>query len=115
MKKTVLIIEDDKTKYVEWEKQFENKVKLIFANSISEAENQFTSNPTLDAIVVDACVPGDTPNTTPLVRKFRQTFTGPMIAISSLASYRRLLVEAGCDHESTKDTMPAKVINILGL
>ena len=115
MSKKVLVVEDEEYKYDRWRREFDNKVVLIFAPSIEEAEEQFTANPDIDAIVMDACVPGDSPTTPPLVRKFRQTFMGPMIAISSLGSYRRELIQAGCDHESTKDAMPTKVLEVLGL
>ena len=115
MNKKVLIVEDEEYKYDEWRRVLDDKVVLLFAPSIEEAEEQFTANPDLAAIVMDACVPGDSPTTPPLVRKFRESFTGPMIAISSLGSYRRQLVHAGCDHESTKDAMPAKVLEVLGL
>jgi CheY-like chemotaxis protein len=111
----VLIVEDEKYRYDRWRREFDNKVMLIFAPSIEEAEEQFAASPDIAAIVMDACVPGDSPTTPPLVRKFRQTFTGPMIAISSVWEYRLTLVRAGCDHESTKDAMPAKVLEVLGL
>jgi len=115
MNKKVLIVEDQECKYDRWRREFDDKVVLLFAPSIEEAEELFTANPDIAAIVMDACVPGSSPTTPPLVRKFRQTFTGPMIAISSFGSYRRQLVQAGCDHESTKDAMPAKVLEVLGL
>ncbi len=115
MSKKVLIVEDEECKYDRWRREFDNKVELIFAPSIEEAEEQFTASPDIDAIVMDACVPGDSPTTPPLVRKFRETFTGPIIAISSLPEYRAKLVSAGCDHESTKDAMPMKVLEVLGL
>ena len=113
--KKVLIVEDETYKYDKWRQALDSKVVLIFAPSIKEAEEQFVANTDIAAIVMDACVPGDSPTTLPLVRKFRQTFTGPMIAISGLDVYRYQLIQAGCDHESTKDSMPAKVLEILGL
>ena len=113
--KKVLIVEDEQNRYYDWHRELENKVVLIFASSFEEAEKQFTANPDIAAIVMDACVPGDWPNTPPLVRKIRETFMGPMIAISSYEKYREELLQAGCDHESTKDGMPAKVLEVLGL
>ena len=115
MNKKVLIVEDEEYMYKRWCQELDGRVALLFAPSIEEAEEQFIANPDIVAIVMDACVPGDSPTTPSLVRKFRQTFTGPMIAISRLESYRRQLIQAGCDHESTKDAMPAKVLEVLGL
>ena len=115
MNKKVLIVEDEECKYDGWRRELDSKVVLLFAPSIEEAEEQFATNPDIAAIVMDACVPGDSPTTPPLVRKFRQTFMGPMIAISSFRSYSRQLIQAGCDHESTKDAMPTKVLEVLGL
>ena len=63
----------------------------------------------------DACVPGGEPNTPPLVQEFRRTFAGPMIAISSFSFYRRELIRAGCDHECEKDSLPKKLVEVLGL
>jgi len=114
-KKVVLIVEDREREYDRWRRELDDKVVLIFAPSIEEAEKQFATNPDIAVIVMDACVPGSYPNTPPLVRKFRESFKGPMIAISSMGLYRRQLVLAGCDHETTKEAMPAKVLEVLGL
>ena len=115
MSKKVLVVEDEEYLHGKWNRELDGKVVLVSALSIEEAEEKFTTNPDIDAIVMDACVPGDSPTTPPLVRKLRETFTGPMIAISSLGSYRRQLVQAGCNHESTKDSLPQKLIEVLGL
>jgi|SRR3989338_2547224 len=115
MSKKVLVVEDEEYIYEDWRRELGNKVVLISALSIKEAEEHFTANPDIAAIVMDACVPGDEPTTLPLVRKFRETFTGPMIAISSVGSYRQELIEAGCDHESEKADLPQKLIEVLGL
>ena len=113
--KKILIVEDDTYYYNEWRLELEGMVVLIFASSIKEAEQQFTTNPDLSVIVMDACVPGDRPTTPPLVQKFRETFSGPMIAISGSEQYRNQLMQAGCDHKSTKEEMSAKVKEVLHL
>ena len=64
---------------------------------------------------MDACVPGDWPNTMPLVRKIRQTFVGPIIANSSLLEYRKKLLEAGCDYECEKGEVAKKVLELIEL
>ncbi|MEK7645673.1 MAG: hypothetical protein AAB374_00995 [Patescibacteria group bacterium] len=88
---------------------------IVSAFSIEEAEEQFAANPDIVAIVMDACVPGDRPTTPSLVQKLRSTFTGPMIAASSMSDYRRRLLAAGCDHESVKEEVPQMLLEILGL
>lgn len=115
MSKKVLIVEDEKYRYGIWRQQFGNKVILLFASSIKDAEEQFDANPDIAAIAMDACVPGESPTTPPLVRKFRQTFMGPILAISSSEAYRQQLIHAGCNYECTKDAMPVKVLEVLGL
>ena len=115
MSKKVLVVEDEEYLHSRWHRELDSKVVLVSALSIEEAEEKFTANPDIDAIVMDVCVPGNEPTTLPLVRKFRSTFAGPMIAISSLSEYRAKLVSAGCDHESRKDTLPAKLLEVLGL
>lgn len=115
MSKKVLVVEDEEYLHGSWHRELGSQVVLVSALSIKEAEEKFAANPDIDAIVMDACVSGDSPTTPPLVRKLRETFTGPMIAISSLESYRWQLVQAGCDHESTKDSLPQKLLEVLGL
>ena len=73
----------------------------------------FSANPDLAAIVMDACVPGDKPTTPPLVWKFRQSFTGPIIAVSSSRVFREQLKAAGCDHACEKEDVPQELLRIL--
>lgn len=114
-KPKVLVVEDDK----EWQEIFtedlEDKVTFLKAFTVDEAEELFTANPDINAAVVDACVPGHSPTTPPLVRKIRETFTGPMIAVSSIDSYRDELVEAGCSHQCSKEELSKLLPRLLGL
>jgi len=86
---------------------------VLSALTIGEAEELFSTNPDVNLIVMDACVPGDRPNTFSLVRKIRQKYAGPIIACSSLREYRRLLIEAGCDQEASKLDLPIVIKKIL--
>ncbi len=117
MVKKVLIVEDMEEFHVLWKgylNDFSSEIVLLSAFSIEEAEELFSANSDIDAIVMDACVPGDEPNTQPLVRKFRKTFAGPIIASSSVEEYRKELIKAGCDYESeSKATLPEKLLEIL--
>jgi CheY-like chemotaxis protein len=86
---------------------------VLSALTIGEAEELFSANPDVNLIVMDACVPGDRPNTISLVQKIRQKYAGPMIACSSLREYRHLLIEAGCDQEASKLDLPTVIKKIL--
>lgn len=60
-----------------------------------------------DIIVLDGCI-GDTFNCLPVLHKIRQSFNGLIIAASSDAFYREIMVEAGC-------TRGCEKISVLGL
>lgn len=111
----VLVVDDNEGLQNAWRSALEGKVELISALSIEEAKERFASNPNVAAIVVDACVPGSVPTTLPLVREFRRTFAGPMVAVSSDGDFRDMLMGEGCDCESSKGTLPQMLLRILGL
>jgi CheY-like chemotaxis protein len=113
--KKVLVVEDCESYQRIWSEELNGKVELVSAFSIREAEEKFAANPDIVAIVMDACVPGSEPTTPPLVRKFRTTFTGPMIAASSDEKYRKELMLAGCDYQSNKSGLPEVLCKILGV
>ena len=66
-------------------------------------------------VVMDACVPGNSPNTLNLVKRMRgeEKFLGPMIAASSSSDYREKLVVAGCDYSVPKLLVPMVVLGII--
>ncbi len=114
----VLVIEDSEMLQSFFARAMEEKVTVLQARTVAEAERLFAANPNIRAIALDGClVPGgDELTTLPLARKFRKNFVGPMIAMSSKPSYRRRLIEAGCDHEiSDKLTLPRKFFEIFGI
>ncbi len=113
--KKVLIIDDDETWQKVWSMRLGKRVTLLPALSIPEAEKIFSEHTDIDLIAVDACVPGDEINTQPLIRKIRETFAGPMVAVSKSSFSRECLVRAGCDHESEKEWLHGKVVRILKL
>jgi DNA-binding response OmpR family regulator len=90
-------------------------IEVLEADTIEQAEKLFDANPDIAAILVDACVPGTYPNTQQLINKFRKTFGGPMIAISSNDLYREMLMKAGCDYECVKHRAAQKLLEVLGL
>lgn len=108
----VLIVEDKEEVQARY-KGYLPELEIVSALTIPDALQAFEDNPNFDAIVMDACVPGDTPNTISLVMHFRDTYEGPMIAASSEESYRIRLMKAGCDHESNKDDLPQNLLQVL--
>ena len=115
MTKKVLIVDDSIQWQKIWGEMLGGKIEVISAYSIKEARGKFADNPDVDAIVMDACVPGDEPTTPPLVIEFRKTYKGPIVAISSLPEYQKILMHVGCDHSADKNTMPEYLLNFLGL
>lgn len=114
--KKVLVVEDDRWRHSQWRIGLDGKeVLFVSALTISEAEKLFAENPDIVAIIMDACVPGSRLTTEPLVKKFRETFAGPMIAASVDPNFRQMLLRAGCDYESEKDSVSQKLIEVLGL
>ena len=112
--KKVLVVENEKNLHNKWRNKLEGKVELVCALFVEEAKEQFVANPDWAAIVVDADI-GD--EAIALVKKFRETFTtGPMFAISNIGINKRALVCAGCNYEvGTKESMPQKLLEVLGL
>lgn len=111
----ILVVDDTKHWHFRWREELGDKVLIVSAFSIEEAREHFAANPDIVAIVMDACVPGDRPTTLPLVEEFRRTFKGPIVAVSSIPSYRKQLVIVGCDYESDKDYLSSKILKILSL
>lgn len=112
--KKVIVVEDDIFFQEMFSRVLSNKVELLQAFTIKEAEKLFAENPDVSVIVMDACVPGSKPTTLPLVQKIRQTFSGPIIAASSLPEFRKELLIAGCNHECEKIDIPRMVLKIIG-
>ena len=121
--KKILIIEDDEF----WQEGFseylpDNEITILQALTIEEAERLFAENPDLDLIVLDILVPdeetkpGERINTVPLLEKIRQTFRGPILAISNESFWIDCLVREGCSHSLTgKSQAPDEIKAILGL
>lgn len=96
--KRVLMVDDRLQNHTTLRSLLSDDWELISAYTIQQAEQMFAEG-SYDAIIMDACVPGDKPTTGPLTRKIRETYAGPMIAVSSEELYRQDLREAGCDRE----------------
>ncbi len=115
-KPTILVVEDFQLIHTNVRDRFEGRANILSAYTVSEAEMLFSEyGSSIDAIVMDACVPGDEPNTIELVREMRRTFTGPMIAISGMQEYLDDLVKAGCNKVSSKSEVGKVLENVLFL
>ena len=114
MRKKILIVEDDETVQLAWKGLLlaTTLLEVIQAFSIEEAEKVFNENSDLSAIAVDACVPGTEPNTIDMVRQFRKTFTGPMIAVSNWDNFNKILMSAGCNYKTEKGKLVQKIKQI---
>jgi DNA-binding response OmpR family regulator len=113
MESRILSVEDSLRYQNYFQELFDGKTDIVFALTIAEAE---AAGIDFALVMVDACVPGDEPNTIDLVRKIRTSgFTGPIIGHSSEANYLSLLAEAGCSHISDKINAPKLALRLLGM
>lgn len=114
--KKVLIVEDMPMYHHQWYIEIsdcEREIEMVSATTLEEARTKFAANPDIDIIVMDACVPGDRPNTYSLTQEMRKTFKGPMIACSTIPEYREILMQAGCDYASSKTGLVQLLIEII--
>lgn len=113
----VFIIEDDADCQRLYAMELEERVTIISAESLAEANSKWEqNNEKVALVVVDACVDNrNYPDSQPFIRKIRETFSGPIIAASSSSVFRQDLLQAGCSHEARKVEAPAKVLDLLGL
>ncbi|MBI2454361.1 MAG: hypothetical protein HYV54_02220 [Parcubacteria group bacterium] len=101
----VLVVEDNQRWQDTFARKFGQDFQLLQATTIEQGEELFLANPDIGIVVMDACVPGDDPNTMNLVKKIRETFVGKMIASSSVKDYREILMAAGCSHQCPKNDL----------
>ncbi len=109
----ILVVEDNEVLHRLWKYDLGESATIISAFTVQAGERRFREHSDVSAIVMDACVPGNTPTTIPLVREIRKTYHGPIIAISSDPGYRQMLVHAGCDYSCTKDALPKFLQHVL--
>ncbi len=112
--KKVLIVEDSLYRQSTWCRSLTGKVIILSAFCRKVAEQMFAENTDIDIVVMDGCVDSDEDiDTESLVRMFRETFRGPMIAASKSPHFRSLLKEAGCNYECHKEDVPKTILKIL--
>ena len=111
-KAKVLVVEDNEQWQAVFAGRYGEQFELLQATTIEDGEELFFANPDIGIVVMDACVPGDDPNSIPLVRKISKTFTGKMIASSGSSMFRQMLVDAGCNHQCDKHILIDKFLEI---
>lgn len=112
----ILIVEDIEKDVRHWERKLDGKVEVIWASNLQDGEKLFNDNSDIVLIVMDACVPGDEPTTMPLIEKIRQAgFEKPIIAKSSIPSYRKKLLEAGASHSVDFFNVPSLIAELLNI
>ena len=110
---TVLFVEDEIMFFPFW-KEFlkDEEITRLEATTVQMAEELFENND-VDAIVMDACVPGREPNTIDLTKKIRNRFSGPILGTSSNPNFQDLQKLAGCSHLCTKLAVPKTLMQVL--
>ena len=112
--RTVLVVEDDYRYYRIIKREFAGAVKLIRAKTINQARASFRDNSDIDLIIMDACVPGAVPNTTPLVREIIESgYSKPIIAASGIMPFSYELIEAGATHYAKKEEAAKLALELL--
>ena len=89
--------------------------KVAIAESVFGAECRFQNLESVCGVLMDACLSGEKPDTLELTRKIRETYAynGIIIAMSRDSSFRRLQLQAGCSHESTKEDAATHLMTLL--
>lgn len=118
----VLILDDNDDLQNLWRKEialrhvtYGDTISIISASTIEDAVKQFRVNPDLAIIVVCGCIMGIQPSTIPFVKEIRKISNVPIIATAMDSWFQKELMKAGCSHESSKDYLPRKILEVLGL
>lgn len=114
----ILVIEDNDTIQKMFRQFLKPYGEIIQAFNLKEAADKFANEKGITHIVVDGRLgkdqPGEKPNTTDeLVVEMRETFKGPMIAISGNLFHNKDLVEKGCNYQVAKEDSLFYIIQLL--
>lgn len=112
----ILVVEDNEPDFSDMELGLSNLAVVFWAETLEKGEACFRENPDVDLIIMDACVPGNEPNSMPLIASILASgYTKPIIAISGMANFSRMLVTAGATHEATKQGVVKMARDLLNL
>lgn len=112
----VLVVEDSLRWGEAYGRELESVCQVVVATDQRDAQAAFEQHlDRLAAIVMDACVPGEVPNTQDLTAMFRARFAGPIVAASSNPMYSMDLLNYGASEWTTKALVPRHVLRLLRL
>lgn len=111
-KKKILIIDDAPYLGV-LSTLFADDAEVDHVLSIPEAETILPSIGKYDAVFLDACIPGSSVNTLPLLEKIRSVYPGRVIACSGMSAYNQTLVAAGATSAVLKECIIGKIREIV--
>ncbi len=95
---TILLVENDPCLARAWRRTLQKGAYCLIATDIGDAEVLFATHPAIKLIVMDGCLGGRHLNTLDLIRAFRKTFSGPMIATASVSYFCDQMCIAGCNY-----------------
>lgn len=117
----VLVVEDDAAAVAAIREKLAGMVEVLTASTLADAYRIARQTPDFVAVACDGLVPQrmfDEPSPTVSFVEFlrnRQSFTGHILAMSSEKSLNGKLVQAGCNHVSTKSEAPRLLLQLLEL
>ncbi len=115
----LILIADDSQEVIEYYEKWlhEDGFVTISATTLQQLDEVFDASfDKIDAVVLDGCIPGDELNTLGFIeRALTNGFTQPIIAASSVADYRKMMVKAGCSAESEKKEVPDVIWDLFNL
>lgn len=115
-KPKILVVEDSQMYIDAYKRALEDVCQVLSATDQLRAVELFEKHKgSIRLIIVDACVPGDNPNTHELTKRLRKDFTGPIIAASSMPLFAAEIVKAGATEQQDKLKVAARVKQLLGL
>ena len=113
----VLVVEDEERVHQYLMKELLDSgfvQEVVVADRLSEAVSAFEKiKDTLGAVLMDACLMDDCPDTLELTRHIRANFGGVIVAMSRDPGYRQMQVVAGCNHQCSKYEAAGYLLKIL--
>lgn len=119
--RAILIIEDEAQIHRVFDRYFNNYgIEIRHAYTLEQGKREYLARPGMTLIAVDGLIPRSESDaisciqdTAYLVRKIRETFHGPMVAMSSREEYNDDLRQAGCSHSAEKVEAPKLIKTLL--
>ena len=95
--------------------EFGEHLVIVQSWSLEEAETELATERTVDLIAIDACLwDKRVVNVLPFLKKIREKYDCPIIAISSIKKFNQTLKKNGCDFSCEKWHLANLAREILG-